>query len=123
MPELFVPDAADRETLWAFVARAVRLDGQTAVRLRQRGDGVVEAWTATPFECLATRAVAGDVTPGDVTVSGNELLAALTVAGAPRMDPGPARDLLCTASCRRRAVGRWWTSSRRGWCPSWPTAG
>lgn len=94
MPELFVPDAADRETLGAFVARAVRLDGQTAVRLRQRGDGVVEAWTATPFECLATRAVAGDVTPGDVTVSGNELLAALTVAGAPRMDPGPARDLL-----------------------------
>ena len=56
MPELFVPDAADRETLGAFVARAVRLDGQTAVRLRRRGDGVVEAWTATPFECLATRA-------------------------------------------------------------------
>ncbi|MGV9364428.1 hypothetical protein [Amycolatopsis sp. NPDC003731] len=94
MPELFVPDAADRETLGAFVARAVRLDGQTAVRLRRRGDGVVEAWTSTPFECLATRAVAGDVTPGDVTVSGNELLAALTVAGGPRMDPGPARDLL-----------------------------
>jgi hypothetical protein len=105
MPELFVPDAADRETLGAFVARAVRLDGQTAVRLRQRGDGVVEAWTVTPFECLATRAVAGDVTPGDVTVSGNELLAALTVAGGPRMDPGPARDLLWHGELP--PTGRW----------------
>jgi hypothetical protein len=94
MPELVIPDAGDRETLGAFVARAVRLDGQTFVRLRQRGDGVVEAWTATPFEVLATRAVAGDVTPRDITVSGNELLAALTVAGGPRMDPGPARDLM-----------------------------
>ncbi|MDT7802571.1 MAG: hypothetical protein QOI78_6004 [Actinomycetota bacterium] len=105
MPELLVPDAADRETLGAFVARAVRLDGQTAVRLRRRGDGVVEAWTVTPFECLATRAVAGDVTPGDVTVSGNELLAALTVAGGPRMDPGPARDLLWHGELP--PTGRW----------------
>ena len=94
MPELRIPDPADRETLGAFVARAVRLDGMTAVRLRQRGDGVVEAWTATPFDVLATRAVAGSITPGDVTVSGNELLATLTVAGGERMDPGPARDLL-----------------------------
>ncbi|MFD9893520.1 hypothetical protein ACFWY9_29600 [Amycolatopsis sp. NPDC059027] len=94
MPELLIPDAGDRETLGAFVARAVRLDGQTVVRLRMRGEDVVEAWTATPFEVLATRAVAGRVTPADVTVSGNELLAALTVAGGERMDPGPARDLL-----------------------------
>jgi hypothetical protein len=27
-------------------------------------------------------------------VSGNELLAALTVAGGPKMDPGPARDIM-----------------------------
>lgn len=104
-PELIIPDPADRETLGAFVARAVRLDGQTVVRLRQRGDGVVEAWTATPFEVLATRAVAGDVTPGDVTVYGNELLAALTVAGGERMDPGPARDLLWHGELP--APGRW----------------
>ncbi|MFE0024147.1 hypothetical protein [Amycolatopsis sp. NPDC059021] len=105
MPELLIPDAGDRETLGAFVARAVRLDGQTVVRLRMRGEDVVEAWTATPFEVLATRAVAGRVTPADVTVSGNELLAALTVAGGARMDPGPARDLLWHGELP--APGRW----------------
>ncbi|TVT60070.1 hypothetical protein FNH05_05095 [Amycolatopsis rhizosphaerae] len=92
--ELRMADPADRETLGAFVARAVRLDGQCAVRLRNRGDGVLEAWVATPFDALATRAVHGGISPGDVTVSGNELLAALTVAGGERMDPGPPRDLL-----------------------------
>jgi len=99
MTELRIPDAHDRETLGAFVARAVRLDGQAAVRLRNRdagpgNPGIVEAWVATPFDCLATRAVHGAVTPGDVTVSGNELLAALTVAAGDVMDPGPPRDLL-----------------------------
>ena len=105
MPELRIPDAGDRDTLGAFVARAVRLDGQTSVRLRQREDGVVEAWTATPFEVLATRAVTGTITPSDITVSGNELLAALTVAGGPVMDPGPARDLMWHAELP--ASGRW----------------
>jgi hypothetical protein len=95
VPELYIPDPADRDTLGAFVARAVRLDGQTFVRLRERpGAGVVEAWVSTPFEVLANRAVAGAVSPSDVTVSGNELLAALTVAGGERMDPGPARDIM-----------------------------
>jgi hypothetical protein len=94
LTELRVADVADRETLGAFVARAVRLDGQCLVRLRNRGAGMVEAWVATPFEALATRAVHGEIEPGDVTVSGNELLAALTVAGGERMDPGPPRDLL-----------------------------
>lgn len=92
--ELHIPDGADRETLGAFVARAVRLDGQCAVRLRTRGEDVVEAWIVTPFEVLATRAVHGQIAPRDVTVSGNELLAALAVAPGERMDPGPARDLL-----------------------------
>jgi hypothetical protein len=95
VPELYIPDPADRDTLGAFVARAVRLDGQTFVRLRERpAAGMVEAWVATPFEVLATRAVAGAVTPSDITVSGNELLAALTVAGGERMDPGPSRDIM-----------------------------
>jgi hypothetical protein len=95
MSELRIPDRGDRETLSAFVARAVRLDGQAVVRLRNRaGGGVVEAWVATPFEVLATRAVHGEVVPGDVTVSGNELLAALTITPGPSMDPGPPRDLL-----------------------------
>lgn len=95
MSELLIADAADRETLGAFVARAVRLDGQSFVRLRERpGAGIVEAWASTPFEVLATRAVPGHVIPADITVSGNELLAALTVVGGPSMDPGPARDIM-----------------------------
>ncbi|OLT47018.1 hypothetical protein BJF85_00875 [Saccharomonospora sp. CUA-673] len=94
MPELRIPDPADRESLGAFIARAVRLDAQAAVRLRMRRPGVLEAWAATPFEVLVTRAVEGDIDPGDITVSGSELLAALTVTPGPVMDPGPARDLL-----------------------------
>ncbi|GAA1231683.1 hypothetical protein GCM10009676_13400 [Prauserella halophila] len=94
MPELRIPDPADRESLGAFIARAVRLDAQTVVRLRMRGPGVLEAWAGTPFEVLVTRAVEGEVDPGDVTVSGSELLAALTVSPGERMDPGPPRDLL-----------------------------
>ncbi|MTD56850.1 hypothetical protein [Amycolatopsis pithecellobii] len=102
---LHIPDGADRETLSAFVARAVRLDGMCAVRLRNRDEQVVEAWVVTPFEVLATRAVHGQVTPRDVTVSGNELLAALTVAPGEHMDPGPPRDLLWHAELP--AGGQW----------------
>lgn len=93
MAELHVADEQDRETLGAFTARAVRLDGHSVVRLRGRDSGVLEAWVSTPFDVLATRVVPGQVTPSDVTVSGNELLAALTVAGGSRMDPGAAQDL------------------------------
>lgn len=93
--ELHIPDEQDRETFGAFVARAVRLDGQAAVRLRNRpGGGVVEAWVATPFDVLVTRAVPGELEPADATVFGNELLAAITVVGGSTMDAGPARDLL-----------------------------
>ncbi|MEV6227147.1 hypothetical protein AB0L88_04550 [Saccharopolyspora shandongensis] len=95
MPELRMPDAVEREDLGAFVARAVRLDGQALVRLRNRpGTGRVDVWAATPFDALSTRSVEGEVEPADLTVSGNELLATLTVAGAPVMDPGPPRDLM-----------------------------
>lgn len=79
----------------AFVARAVRLDAQALIRLRSRERaGQVEAWAATPFDALSTRVVAGEVEPVDLTVQGNALLATLTVAGGPRMDPGPVQDLL-----------------------------
>jgi hypothetical protein len=96
-PELHVPDAEDRDDLGAFVARSVRLDQTAVVRLRGRGD-MVEAWVATPFDVLATRTVRGSVRPADVTVSGNELLAALAVVGGPRLDPGPPRDLMWHAA-------------------------
>ncbi|OZM71585.1 hypothetical protein CFN78_18825 [Amycolatopsis antarctica] len=107
MVELHIPDVADRETLGAFVARVVRLDGMAAVRLRMRGDEVVEAWGTTPFDVLVTRAVHGVVTPRDATVSGNELLAAITVAGGETMDAGPARDLLWQSELP--AAARWRT--------------
>lgn len=62
------------------------------VRLRQRGERV-DAWAATPFDVLVTRSVTGEVEPSDLTVSGNELLAALSVAGGEHMDPGEPKDL------------------------------
>lgn len=101
VPELVVPDAAEREDLGAFVARAVRLDRAAAVRLRLRPGGAVDltgsrvdVWVSTPFDTLVTRSVAGHLSPADVTVSGSELLAALAIVGGERVDPGPARDLL-----------------------------
>lgn len=96
---------AERANLAAFVARAVRLDAQALVRLRSREGGVVEAWTATPFDVLATRAIHATVTPADVTVSGNELLAGLTVARADVVDAGPPRDLLWRTELP--ALGGW----------------
>lgn len=90
-----MPDPVERDDLGAFVARAVRLDAQALVRLRNRpGTGRLDVWAATPFDALCTRSVEGEVDPADLTVSGNELLATLTVAGGPAMDPGPPRDLM-----------------------------
>jgi hypothetical protein len=90
-----MPDPVERDDLGAFVARAVRLDQQSTIRLRAReGTGRVDVWAATPFDALCTRSVAGEIDPSDLTVMGNELLATLTVAGGPVMDPGPSRDLL-----------------------------
>lgn len=99
MPELFVPDAAERDDLGAFVARAVRLEQSAAVRLRQRPDGSgdgdrFDVWVSTPFDALVTRSASGTVTPSDLTVAGSDLLAALAIVGGERMDPGVARDLL-----------------------------
>jgi hypothetical protein len=94
VPELHIPEPDERDNLGAFVARVVRLDQQAVVRLRMRGEDTVVVWVVTPFDVLATRTVRGEVTPADVTVSGNELLAALAIVGGERLDPGPARDLL-----------------------------
>lgn len=91
MPELTVPESAERDDLGAFVARAVRLDHGVVVRLRTRADRV-DAWVVSPFDALVTRSVTGTVSPADVTVRGLELLAGLAVVGRPVVDPGRARD-------------------------------
>lgn len=93
MAELCIPDPAERDDLGAFVARAVRLDGEAIVRLRARCDRV-DAWVASPFDTLVTRSVPGEVRPDDVTVGGSDLLAALAVVGGAVVDPGRARDAL-----------------------------
>ncbi|RZS31317.1 hypothetical protein EV193_1146 [Herbihabitans rhizosphaerae] len=93
MPELAFTDPSERDDLGAFVARAVRLEQQAVVRLRARDGGMIEAWVTTPFDVLATRTVHGTVNPSDVTVSGNELLAALAVVRGDTVDPGPVLDL------------------------------
>jgi hypothetical protein len=54
----------------------------------------MDVWAATPFDALSTRSVEGSVDPADLTISGNELLATLTVAGVDVMDPGAPKDLM-----------------------------
>lgn len=91
MSRLAIPDAGERDDLATLVGRAVQLDGAVPVRLKASGD-VVEAFAPTPFDALLTGAVAGSLVPGDVTVTGSELLAALAVAGGPSVDPGTPVD-------------------------------
>ncbi|OLR89567.1 hypothetical protein [Actinokineospora bangkokensis] len=98
MPELVFTDPAERNDLGAFVARAVRLDQQAVVRLKARGGDTVDAWVSTPFDVLATRSATAALDPGDVTVSGNELLAALAVVRGDRLDPGHPQDMLWRAA-------------------------
>jgi hypothetical protein len=95
--ELVIPDPVERDDLGAFVARAVRLDQGSVIRLKMRRfDSVdrVDAWASTPFDTLATRSVTGSVVPADLTVAGPELLAALAIVGKDRVDPGAPRDPL-----------------------------
>lgn len=93
MAELCIPDSTERDDLAAFVARAVRLDRDAMVRLRD-GHGRVHAWVDTPFDTLVTRSVRGVVRPGDITVRSTDLLAAVAAVGAAVSDPGPAQDAL-----------------------------
>ncbi|MGB8962646.1 MAG: hypothetical protein WCC38_11910 [Pseudonocardiaceae bacterium] len=93
MAELCIADSAERDDLGAFVARAVRLDHDAVVRLRE-GNERVHAWVNTPFDALVTRSVRGRVRPGDLTVGSTDLLAAVAVVSAAVVDPGRAQDAL-----------------------------
>ncbi|MBQ1045852.1 hypothetical protein ACWIF8_15225 [Micromonospora chalcea] len=66
----------------AFLARLVRFDPATLVRLRPvPGAGRTALWARLPWGVLVVRTVPGDA-PGDVTVGAGELLAELTAGGA-----------------------------------------
>ena len=103
--ELRIPDPVERDDLGAFVARALRLDGDAIVRLRG-GNGRVHVWAGTPFDTLVTRSVRGSVRPADLTVGGGDLVAAVTMGGAMVVDPGTAKD----------ALWRCALPPERGWC-------
>ncbi|MCP2165069.1 hypothetical protein [Goodfellowiella coeruleoviolacea] len=101
MAELILTDPAERDDIGAFVARAVRLEPQTVVRLRNRepaghdtGRQLLDLWAVTPFDVLVTRSVPGRVEPADLSVAGSDLLAGLAVSRSARIDPGHAQDLL-----------------------------
>ncbi|WP_089158291.1 hypothetical protein [Micromonospora sp. NBS 11-29] len=65
----------------AFLARLVRLDPGTLVRLRPvPGAGRTALWAHLPWDVLVVRTVPGDA-PGDVTVAAAELLAELSAGG------------------------------------------
>lgn len=90
---LWLPDAAHRADLAAFVGHAVRLDDAAVIRLRARSDSQLTAWVATGFDVLASRVVAGTVRPDDVSAAADVLargLAAVDASGY--VDPGFAMD-------------------------------
>ncbi|MEH0936034.1 hypothetical protein [Micromonospora psammae] len=78
----------------AFLARLVRFDPATVVRLRPvGGSGRTALWARLPWDVLVVRTVAG-VAPGDVTVAATDLLARLESAES-------------TLPARRDAQWRW----------------
>lgn len=90
---LWLPDAAHRGDLAAFVDHAMRLDGAAVIRLRARSAGQLTAWVATGFDVLASRVVVGKVRPDDLSVAADALTRALSAADASGyVDPGFAMD-------------------------------
>lgn len=66
-------DPVQVNDLAVFVERVRRLDAAAVVRLRQRSDGVVVAWTATGFDVLASRVIGGRVRPPDLCAGADAL--------------------------------------------------
>lgn len=90
---LWLPDAAHRADLAAFVERAMRLDDAAVIRLRTRSAGLLTAWVATGFDVLAGRVVAGTVRPDDLSVGADALARGLAdIDPSGYVDPGYAMD-------------------------------
>lgn len=90
---VWLAEPGHREDLGAFCDRALRLDAAAVVRLRARADGLLTAWVGTGLDVLASRVVAGSVSPGDLCVGAGDLgrgLAAVTGSGY--VDPGASAD-------------------------------
>lgn len=81
---LWLPEAAGRANLAAFVERARRLDEAAVIRLRQRSEEVLVAWAPTGFDVLTSRVVAGAVKPPDLCAGADELLRGLRTPGTSR---------------------------------------
>lgn len=89
---LRIDDAAQRSDLGVFVERTLRLDEAAVVRLKVRGDGLIGAWTATGFDVLACRVIAGTLRPPDVTCGADRLRAGLLRPGGGAVDIGMPMD-------------------------------
>ncbi|AZI58310.1 hypothetical protein EH165_09330 [Nakamurella antarctica] len=88
-----ITDSGDRADAGAFVARAVRMDPEVVVRMRNMAlASRIQLWATTPFDAMVTRSVGGLVEPSDVTVRGSNLLPALSISRADQVDPGPVVD-------------------------------
>lgn len=87
-----MPDAVERENLTAFLAKSVRLDEASVVRLRMRADGKLSVWASTGFDALAVRVISGTIVPDDTSAAADQLLAALESVADGVVDPGFSMD-------------------------------
>lgn len=79
---IWLDNTSDRDDLATFVERALRLDDAAVIRLREREGGLVTAWVSTGFDVLASRVVAGEVKPADLSVGADALAAGLIAMDA-----------------------------------------
>ena len=84
---------AQRGDLAKFVDHVLRLDDAAVIRLRTRSPGLLTAWVATGFDVLASRVVAGEVRPDDLSVGADALARGLsTMDASGYINPGFAMD-------------------------------
>lgn len=83
----------DRSDVLAFLARALRLDAATVVRLAKRPDGLLGVWAYTGFDVLVTRAVFGSMAPDDLVCDATSLRDTLLHSeSGTHVDPGMPFD-------------------------------